>query len=418
MQTIWIAAACITALSTQTAISDDSELIGVGCNEDLLRTDFSLENAPQFEADAARVTLVGRVIQEMKNGYGGTMVLTPSNHSELDTPKFVSRYLREFAAPEGDDFSSYDYRFERLFARISGHMVMLEDSRLDWDIWRSWLLFENTASTGTHYEVQNPSGESSYAILDGARTLLWNYLLHNASAILSDKKRFEWWISQLTRDLESPGHSERRWFLLALLQAADAAREELYDVPMAEKFSPYPSRGQKVRLRQPHPLDPFLLVEEEMGIAPPFADCLVVMATEQGLSLELLGIRPEEQPETTIQTVFLELTKWTILESRVINQESWSSPDHEDRASRIEWSVRNIRPIGQRAGFSSVSLPEDRDDGVFFFVFNRRLCVWPKAEMDRAVIHMLRVSGLISEKEFPPIVGTIWEPLDSVVLKE
>jgi hypothetical protein len=73
----------------------------------------------------------------------------------------------------------------------------------------------------------------------------------------------------------------------------------------------------------------------------------------------------------------------------VIDQESWS-------AERQDFRVSFSRSIGSRAGSCSVHLPaKDSADGVFFFVYNARLYIWPKSKMDDGVIQMLHLSGFI-----------------------
>jgi hypothetical protein len=303
-------------------------------------------------------------------------------------------------------------------ARCSEHMPMLEDARLDWDMWRAWLLFENTAQTSDYYK-SGAGKDAAWNILDGARELLWNYLSHNAPGILKDEKRRAWWIAQLTRDLEAPGgRPQRRWFLLSLLRAADPKGEELERIPMPEKFVEGFGPQNKIQLRQPHPLDPFLIVVDEKAKPPSFTDALTQMATEQNLALEVLDLDPSAQPPATIVKVHLEMTKWQVLQTPVINQESWSRLDPKDRFSANEWGVRFFRSVGQRGGFSSVSFPEERTDGVFFFVFNQRLYVWPKTKMDAAVIQLLHVAGLIDDAARADLEKRGFAPLKATVLRQ
>jgi hypothetical protein len=74
--------------------------------------------------------------------------------------------------------------------------------------------------------------------------------------------------------------------------------------------------------------------------------------------------------------------------------------------------------VGRRAAFSSVSFPADRTDGVYFFVFNQRLYVWPKAKMDAAVIQMLRVANLIDAVLAADFANRGFAPLKETLVKE
>jgi hypothetical protein len=385
-----------------------------GINDALLNGEFSLDRAPEIPATGRQKAFIDRVVGELKRNYGGTMVLEDSPHRYMDTPEFLAWYLRAFGDPAGD-FRGYDYRFERLMTRVVQHMPMLEDPRLDWDLWRGWLLFENTGQTSGRYQEAG-----TIYNLDGAKELLWNYLTHNAAAILKDEKRRAWWITQLTRDLEARGgRPHRRWFLLALLRAADPRREALEKIPLPEKSAAGDRGDRKIRLRQPHPLDPFLLVEDETAQAPSFTDALTKMAVEQKLALEVLGLDPLAQPATIVHRVDLEMARWPGFGTSVINQESWSRTDPGILLfSGSEWGVNFSRAVGRRGGFSSVSFPPDRTDGVFFFVFNQRLYVWPKAQMDPAVIQMLQTAGLINEAARGEYVKRGFAPLPSTVLRE
>lgn len=320
------------------------------------------------------------------------MVAEDFPHPHLDTPEFVACYLRAFSKP-GRDLHAYDYRFERLHARFSRGMAALEDPRLDWDVWRAFLLLENSGHSGDYYEDGEVAGSKVMSSLDSARDLLWGYLTHNAKAILTVTARRDWWITQLTRDLESPGgRPHRRWFLLQLLCAADPKRDALGHVPEGHKAT----ADGKTPSRQPHPLDPFILVTGAPAKAPSFENAVLDIARQQGLGVRILGLKGEDLPPTQIQTISLEQTKWPSDRSRVINQESWSKRT-TDGFGGYEWGVRFFSPVGRRETFATVSLPSERTDGVFFFIFNRKLFVWPKAKMDAAVIQMLTTAGLVSQ---------------------
>ena len=470
------------------------------------------------------------------------MVLEKSPHPYMDTPEFMAFFLRAFAELT-EPLHDYVYRFERLMARVSGHMPMLADARLDWDMWRAWLLFENTVNTSNSYKDEyeyNGRKDSVISLLTGARELLWNYLSYNADAILKDPKRRAWWIARLTDGLEAEGgRPQRRWFLLLLLSAADPQREAMEKVPVPEKFLEGPDAtylGKKIPLRQPHPLDPFLIVSvgvrdnkapsfsdtvkkialdnslshtvhginpaalpatmtgtndkapwfsdtmakipfdnklfltgiesdsviqsasafgkddktplfsgtlaknafdnkpapAAIGIyidtrpmimtmtstydtIPAFNDALTKIAFDNSLSLTVLDLDPATQPATAVQTVSLAMTKWPVDQSEVINQESWSPSGYG-----YEWRVRFYRPVGRRAAYSSVSFPFPayRTDGVFFFVYNWRLYVWPKTKMDTAVIQMLRTANLIDTAAAADFERRGFAPLKETLVKE
>ena len=386
---------------------------GPGCNKALLDGEFSLTEAPAMPCAEKKKAFIEKVINEVRGGYGGTMVVTKSPHPLMDTPEFTAFFLRAFAEPT-KPLDAYVYRSDLLMSRVSQYMPMIEDSRLDWDMLRAWLLFENSSNTSNAYE-------NRYGTIDGlvsARELLWNYLSLNAGAILKDAKRRAWWITRLTADLEAEGgRPQRRWFLLSLLSAADPKREALEKIPMPEKFMEGPNStylGEKIRMRQPHPLDPFLIVTEKDDKIPPFDDALTKIAFDNGLSLTVLGIDPATQPATQVHSICLAMTKWPSDQSKVINQESWSAPSDFG----YEWRVLFTSPVGRREAFSDVSFPDERTDGVFFFVFNQRLYVWPKAKMDAAVLHMLRVANLIDAAATADFERRGFAPLKETLVKD
>ena len=261
---------------------------GKGCDTALLDGEFSLAKAPALPSGQEQQAYIERVIAEMKRGYGGTIVTTEAPHAQLDTPEFVSAYLRAFGEL-GDHPGDYDYRFERLLARLSATATPLDDARLDWDLWRAWLLLENHALESYEYEGPRIQGARVMNHLDSARDLLWLYLDHNAPAILKDEKRRAWWIAQLTRDLEAPGgRPSRRWFLPPLIAASDTQRPEL-ERQLPTKLPRRYSLDHDETLREPHPLDPFLVLEKRP--APPFAEALWQLASPLGLTLEELRPR-------------------------------------------------------------------------------------------------------------------------------
>lgn len=406
---LWSAVICfVTDLSSKA--QQASAKWGPGCNKTLLDDEFSLTNAPAMPCAKEKKQFIDELINEVRGEYGGTMVLKKSPHPYMDTPEFTVFYLRAFAEP-GEPLDTYDYRFERLMSRVSQHMPMIADPRLDWDMWRAWLLFENSTNTTGSYQNRN----GTIAGLDSARELIWNYLHLNADAILRDPKRRAWWITRLTDGIEAEGgRPQRRWFLLSLLSAVDPKREALTNIPMPEKSMDGPRPGEKIPMRQPHPLDPFLVVTGTGDKIPAFSDALTKIAFDNGLSLTVLGIDPATQPATEVQTVSLAMTKWPVDKSKIINQESWSALG----SSGNEWGVRFYRPVGRRAAFSAISFPPDRTDGVFFFVFNQRLYVWPKANMDTAVIQMLHTANLIDAAAAADFERLGFAPLKETLVKE
>ena len=388
---------------------------GPGCNDRILNSRFALAEAPYFPCGVERQIFIYQVIDKMKNGYGGTMVCEPSPHPHLDSPEFVSCYLRTFSAPSGK-LHEYDYRFDRLLSRLCGAAQTMEDPRLDWDVWRAWLLFENRGSVNDSFESEPGTMET----LESSRELLWQYLEWNAAAILTDPQRRTWWITRLTEDMEARGgRPMRRWFLLQLIAASDPTRPVLEEVPMPEKLvRDVPDMG-KIFLRQPHPLDPFLHLGGRAGTTPPFEEALWQMASAVGLGLEIRGVTSRSLPATRIHEVSLEMTKWALDRSFVINQESWSKTGGDVRLAGWEWGVRFSRPMGRRAAFSSVQFPEraDRSDGVFFFVFQKRLYVWPKAKMDAAVLQMLDTAGLADSAMTNSFAARGFTPLKTILSK-
>jgi hypothetical protein len=258
------AAALLISIIGANMATGDQPTETAGCNEALLESEFSISRAPKIVPQPARKQFIEKVIAEMRGGYGGTMVLEPHAHSHLDAADFVALYLREYSRP-GQDPHSYDYRFERLLARLAGSKSVLDEPMLDWDIWRAFLLLENSRHTNDYFKDGDSEETRVMSFPNSARDLLWVYLDHNAKAILNDQSRLDWWITQLTRDLESTiGRPHRKWFLLQLLCAADPTRGELEKVPPKKAFA---SDG-KTPLRQPHPLDPFLVIEDGSVAVP------------------------------------------------------------------------------------------------------------------------------------------------------
>ena len=124
-------------------------------NDNELNDEFALEKGPRFLLPRQQQAVVDQVIEEMKKGYGGTLVTKKGPDDALDSSFFLSRYLREFSSPENkSSLKDYDYRFERILARASEYPTMLDDPRLDWDLYRALLLYGNSPLAQTNIKVE------------------------------------------------------------------------------------------------------------------------------------------------------------------------------------------------------------------------------------------------------------------------
>jgi hypothetical protein len=394
-----------------------------GCDKALLDGEFSLAKAPEMPCSEEKKAFIDKVIDEVKSGDDRGISIAAPSKQKIENSEFTAFFLRAFADPD-HEFGPYTWHIRGLVSRLDiadTREKMITDARLDWDMWRAWLLFENTAHMHDYYEVPREDGRKQRQHLHCARELLWTYLWMNSAAILKDPQRRTWWLTQLTADLEAPGGRPlRRWFLLLLLSKADAKRATLENIYLKPVFATRPPGEQKIYMRQPHPLDPFLLITGENPQAPPFSDALTQLALNNKLSLTVFGIDPAAQPATTVNTVSLEATWYPIDASKVINQESWSAPrdtTSRDRYLDYEWG-RNLFPIHDRSFFQEINFPEDRRDGVFFFVYNQRLYVWPKAKMDTAIIQMLRTAKLIDAAAAAALEKRGFVPLKETLVKE
>ncbi|MEA3208541.1 MAG: hypothetical protein QOE70_1598 [Chthoniobacter sp.] len=374
-------------LIQQAAIAADPSPVGVN-NEVELNSEFSLRNAPGFEGSKKQKAATKRVLVELKSGYGGTLVLTAAGDSTIDRPEFLAGFLREFSALEkGGSVAGYDYLFERILARISEYPAMLDNPKLDWDIWRSYLLYESFWDGSGSYR----NGDV-IAGLDSARDLLWAYLDRHGEALIKNQPRRQWWIQHLTRGLEEPGGRPlRRWFLLQLCAFADsqaASEPEKRAHPSKEKRD-----AHQAPMRTPSESDPFLVTSNDskpMG----FSEALAAITRPLGLQFSVWGVDPETMPAARTLKVQLEMARWRVHESYIIGQESWS----DEKESPDDWGPHFYRVIGRRAGYANVGMPWlPRKDGVYFFTFGKRLYVWPKAEMDAGVLQMLHVAGLVDD---------------------
>ena len=366
-----------------------------------LNDEFALKNGPRFELPEQQQDIVDRVIAEFKRGYGGTLVVSPGPDKALDSSAFLSRYLREFASLDPDGgLKTYDYRFERILARVSTYPVTIDDPRLDWDIWRSVLAYENFSDgTDTYKEGPRYEGDSpSVYEVESAKDLAWMYINRHADDLMKDGDRLQWWVDHLVSGLNEPDRSRvHRWFLLQLCALADP--HQMPQLPPAPNPPPAPGESPEKPMRKPSPEDPFLVVQEDAK-PPSFEEALHKIAGPLGISFEVWGIDPLKMFSARILPVKLEMVKWPTGMSFIIGQESWSDPEK----GSYEWGVHFFRITGRRASYSNVSIPQDRKDGVFFFPFNRRLYVWPKAEMDAGVLQMLHVAGLIDDATWTRLV--------------
>jgi hypothetical protein len=388
---------------------------GPGCNKALLEGEFSLAKAPEIACTTERKAYIDNVIAQEKSRTGTLTVLEDSLHPHMDSPEFTAFFLRAFADPGLEINPRDNFGLDPLIGRFASGIAtaqMLKDARLDWDIWRAWLLFENTAHT--------KDAVIGTVHLTCAREVLWAYLSVHAREILKDPQRRAWWLTRLTAGMEAPGgRPQRRWFLLLLLTKEDPKREALEKIPGRRVYSIY---GNQVLLRQPRPLDPFLLLNEKKPYVPAFRDAVTQMALNSNLALTVLGIDPDAQPPTRVDNVNL-LGAFTKAgdEANIIYQESWSTPPADMRKFAVfrdyEWG-RTLRFAAPREYYGEIILPEDRTDGVYFFVYNQRLYVWPKAKMDAGVIHLLRTADLIDSTAAAKFEKNGLGPLKETLVKE
>lgn len=398
---------------------------GPGCNDSLLEGPFALVRAPDFEVPPDDLKRIEEVIGEVRRGYGGTLVTSPPD-KVLDSSAFLSAYLRAFAKLDGKGLATYDYRFERILARLSGAEAVLEDARLDWDVWRAFLVYENRVAA--HGDVNEyRSGLIFIKSLDSAKDLLWGYLAHNTKEIRGDNRRLHWWFDAITEGVKAPGGRPlRRWFLLQLLSSSDTETSKL-----ATQVQPDP--GDAIfPVTKSSPYNPFLEVDsrddpffEEFfrkdgflkalqngkssdGL-PPFSESIERIASSQNLDYEVWGIDPSKMPPTTAWQADLAPRPSQATLSVVLDQESWSK-------RRQDYFVRFSRPIGRRSTSFNVRLPgHDSKDGVFFFTFNAVLYVWPKARMDDAIAQILYHSKTIGEKTYNKLLDAGYERLEGTL---
>src|SRR5262249_26818730 len=145
-----------------------------------------------------------QVIEEMKESYGGTLVTRPGPDNALDSPFFLSRYLREFSSPEKKGcLKDYDYRFAIILARASTYPFMLDDAQLDWDVYRALLLYEQF-SNGTDQYQCGTGTDRVINELDSAKDFAWLYLERQSDRLMQNKARQRWWVDHLVRGFNTP----------------------------------------------------------------------------------------------------------------------------------------------------------------------------------------------------------------------
>jgi|GEM_PF-2454052 len=378
---------------------------GPCCNSELLAGPFSLKNAPDFNVSQLDLNRITEVIDELKSGYGGTLVTAPLD-PVLDSSAFLAHYLREFGNP--DNIRIYDYLYERILERLYRSETVLDDGRLDWDIWRAYLLFENyiAGSDDANTFEMDLRGDTVIANLDSAKDLLWGYLDRNAEIIRQDKERLRWWVEALTTDLKKPGgRPMRRWFLLQLVASTDTKTAELLKEQRIEEDGGF-------SFIQPDPFNPFIILGShfiliDQSYAEPlgFLRAIEKIATSQKLSYEIWGIDTEKMPSTKAVQTDLAPRRSQFAQAIILSQESWSN--HSE-----SFAVGFSRPIGRRAAYCNARIPiSDRKDGVFFFSYNARLYVWPKSKMDAATIQMMHTSGLIDDASYSQFQTSGFDPL-------
>jgi hypothetical protein len=350
---------------------------------DELNQEFALGNGPRFELPDEQQKVVDRVIKSVTGGYYGDLVIPSELNSPIHSSAFLSRYLREFSSIEKNrGIREYDIRFESILSLVSRYPAMLDDPMLDWDIYRSLRLYEISWPGKDWYEEEplHAGDAPSFHDLESANDLAWMYIDHHANDLIKDGDRLQWWVDHLACRLNEPDRSRvHRWFLLKLCTLAERLpSEESYEKPIGN----------------PSPEDPFLVVEENSKPLS-FQEALHRIVRTLGISFEVWGIDPQKMPPARMLNRNTTASdRWPQDRSFIIGQESWSDPE---KVYISRWGVRFFSIKYRRVQYNNVSIPSDRKDGVFFFPFNNRLYVWPKAGMDAGVLKMLHLAGLIDD---------------------
>lgn len=382
--------------------------------ESLLDTTFAIQHAPSFNEPADAFLIINRVIDEVRGGYGGTLVCEPKN-SAIDSSAFLVYYLRAFSNPESNELKWYDYRFERILARLSQFPDTTKDPRLDWDVFRAFLVCERELK-GQQYYYTEENGQKYGQGLSSPTNLLWSYLDSNADAIFNNAERVKWWTTNLTQGIENSGQYPLRvWYALELVSLLDKPTTKLLaeQEQEAEKSKENDKKGDRDDMfptLKPNPYNPFLIIEKKGSAPKTFKEAIQKVAQSQKLGYECWGIDPDKMPAPKMISTDLSLHGCMIGPIvNIISQESWSAKEQNFRVSFF-------RPIGRRGNYYDTTIPDaTSEDGVFFFTYNLTLYVWPKARMNDGVIKMLLKSNLIDEVTYKTYLGKGIKPLETTL---
>ncbi len=368
------------------AVSPDVDVLAT---EDPLEKEFALDQAPEFNVSAADAAEIAEIIEEVRGGYGGTLVCADDG-AIVDQPAFLAHYLRAFATPDSlntPDLQTYDYRMERVLSRMSGHPTLMSDSCLDWFVWRSYLQIERLSGLAGHYRVKD-----TIYNLDDAEDLLWEYLDRNLPDILNSQQRLEWWLSHIMYGMKAgEGKPKRKWLLLKFISATDTETHELAKRLSESKDSESEKESfYSLYCATPSPYHPFLMVEEDDEL-PDFPEMIKRMAKSQSLKLEVLGVDPNSLPPTKAIYRNIALGGTSLILAYVVDEQSWQVGSESQ-------NVSSSRPVGTRSGHSNVTLPTRKiNEGLHFHTFKASLLVWPNSRMEDAIIMLLGRSGLITK---------------------
>jgi len=380
----------------------------------LLETTFAMQYAPSFNESADAFSSINTVINQVRGGYGGTLVCEPKNDI-LDSPAFLAYYLRAFSQPDSMDsngLKNYDYRFERILTRLSRFPDATKDPRLDWDVFRAFLIYENSLK-GQEYYYSEENGIKCGQGLSSPKDLLWSYINSNSEAILKDAKRLKWWTDNLAQDIENFGQYPLRvWYAMELVALSDQPTAKLIaeQEQAAEKSRESDKKKGKDDMfppLTPNPYNLFMVIDEKDDAPRTFKEAIQKVAQSQKLGYECWGIDPDKTPAPKVLSE--DLSSHGCVFGPIVNvisQESWSTKEQYFRVSLF-------RPIGRRGSYYDISLPDKTsEDGVFFFTYNLTLYVWPKARMNDAVIKMLLKSNLIDETTYKTYLEKGIKPLE------
>lgn len=313
-----------------------------------------------IDADESAQPRISQVLSEMATGYGGTLVCDPEDHA-IDSSAFVERYLAKFADPS--NLKDYDYRFERLLARVTQFPKSLDDARLDNSIWLAFQTLENKHPGKTGYF----HGDTNY-ILDSARDLMWTYLNVHAQRILNDEHRRSFWRDRLLASTGETQQLTQSFALLHLLASTQTATPELtlWDVDSNESI-PAGSGGLNWYCHR---------------------------ISSRWITM---GFDPEVLPSPRVDNI--SSGRWE--RSNAIDQKSWS-------AKRTGFDIGYTRLVGQRVVRYSIRVPTQlTDDGIFFFPYNEQIYIWQKRDFHAGVLRMAQISGFIDENSYAKILNCL-----------